>query len=395
MLIKMAEIKDLNKLISLTFDENPAVRIKAAEILGRYDDPAAVFALMELNYDKDPNVRKKAQEIISSKKESGGVELLSFAELFSKGATETEKSKEMTDDKKEKLLSPISKMFEKHFGKEKAEIVKKKMMPTIERIYHRSTSTKKTEQPEEQGRKVIQEFLTSYLEALSGINEEKTAEAAVQRQEVIEEKEEVKIAESEKPAEEVELEEVGKEIASEKLENDLQRIENNEIVEMEEEKEIEKLPNTFFKKAYEVMMLSGGDQEIMEREMERMLKDAQRDIMLAFKLARRKFKEKKITNITKIRDGMRNINTDPLLVKSVENIEYEKNKKKKEKSIATRIVVNDEEGNEGVIFLYDGRGTIVKPGMRIKVIRGQAKLFESSGETVITIGKKGEMYIIL
>ena len=388
MLIKMAETKDLNKLISLTFDENPAVRSKAAELLGRYDDPAAVFALMELNYDKDPAVRKKAQEIISSKKESGGVELLSFAELFSKNAAKEKQEKETPMDKKEMILSPISKMFEKHLGKEKAELVKKRMMPTIEKIYHRSTTGKKTEESEEQGRKVIQEFLTSYLEALSDINEQKN-EAG--QQQVVEEKEEVHVGEIKMN----DLEEVGTEVATEKLEEDLQKIENDELNEIEEEKEIEKLPDTFFKKAYEVMMLSNGDQEIMQREIEHMVKNTERDIKLAFKLARRKFREKKITDITKIKDGMKNINTDLLEAKEVENIEYEKSKRKKEKGLATRIVVADETGNEGVIFLYDGRGSVVRPGMKLKIIKGQAKLFESTGETVITIGKKGEVHIVL
>jgi len=42
---------DINKLVSLTFDENPEVRKKAAKSLGNLDDPAAVFALVELSYE--------------------------------------------------------------------------------------------------------------------------------------------------------------------------------------------------------------------------------------------------------------------------------------------------------------------------------------------------------
>lgn len=390
----MAETKDLNKLISLTFDENPAVRMKAAELLGKYDDPAAVFALMELNYDKDQMVRKKAQEIISSKKESGGIELLSFAELFSKNAAKSGQEKEMPLDKKEKILSPISKMFEKHLGREKAELVKKRMMPTIEKIYHRSTTSKKPEEAEEHGRKVIQEFLTSYLDALSDLDELKHETAAPQ-QKVVQEMEGVPLGKAETEARMDELEVLGREVATSKLEEDLQRIENDELMEISEEEDIKKLPDTFFKKAYEMMMLSGGDQEIMQREAERMLKNAERDIKIAFKLARRKFREKKITDLTKIRDGMKNINTDILDVKEAETFEYEKSKRKKEKGLATRMVVQDANGNEGVIFLYDGRGTAVRPGMKLKVVKGQAKLFESSGETIITIGKRGEVYIVL
>jgi len=36
------------------------------------------------------------------------------------------------------VLRPISRIFEKRLGKEKAEAVKKKMMPTIEKIYLKS-----------------------------------------------------------------------------------------------------------------------------------------------------------------------------------------------------------------------------------------------------------------
>ncbi|MFH1222002.1 MAG: HEAT repeat domain-containing protein [Candidatus Micrarchaeota archaeon] len=394
----MGEPKDLNKLISFTFDENPVVRIKAAELLAKHDDPAAVFALMELGYDKDPVVRKKAQDMLGGKKGTGA-ELLSFAELFSKNAPAAgESEKERANDaKKERILSPISKMFERHLGKEKAELVKKRMMPTIERIYYRGSPTAAKEKPEtqdEHGRKVMQEFLTSYLEAMADIGEETPGkQEKPQPSRVLEEKEEVMI----KPesGQEMELEEVGRGAASEKLESDLQRIEDDEIAELEGEKEIQKLPDTFFKKAYETMMLSGGNESLMLHEMGRMIKEVEHDVKIAFKLAKLKFKDKKITNITKINDGMKNINTDPLEVREVENIEYEKSKRKKEKAIATRIVVHDESGNEGVVYLDDGRGMLVRPGMKIKVVKGQAKHFASSGETVLTIGKRGEIYVIL
>lgn len=381
---------DLNKLISLTFDEDPEVRIKAAAALENIDDPAAVFALIELSYDKEPRVRKRAQESLEKKKKEEK-EVLSFAELFSKGAKETQE-KELPADKKEKLLSPITKMFERHLGKEKAERVKAKMMPTIERIYHSRTAPVSEETREEQGRKVIQEFLTGYLEAISDINQENNID---KHEGTHEERVGAEVIETLKKEEDlkIELESIGKPGGIDRISEDLIKIETEEAVESEEEKGIEKLPNTFFKKAYETMMISNGDDDVMRSEMERMLKEAEKDIKLAFRMAKKKFKEKRITNITKIRDGMRNINTELLEVKEVENIEY--TKKKKEKAIATRIVVHDENGNEGVIYLFDGRGMPVKPGMKLKVIRGQARTFEFSGETALTIGKKGEVHIVL
>lgn len=90
---------------------------------------------------------------------------------------------------------------------------------------------------------------------------------------------------------------------------------------------------------------------------------------------------------------MRNINTDPLLVRSVENMEYQKTKKIK--AIVTRILVNDDEGNEGVVYLFEDRGIALQPGMKIKVQRALAKTFKFSGETALTLGKKSNIYIVL
>ena len=112
-------------------------------------------------------------------------------------------------------------------------------------------------------------------------------------------------------------------------------------------------------------------------------------------MAKKRFKEMNITNITDIKDGMRNINTDLLSVRLVENMEYQKTKKTK--AIATRIVINDAEGNEGVVYLFDDRGSNIKKGMQIKIVKGMAKSFAFSGETALTIGKgkKSNVYIVL
>lgn len=393
--------EDLNKLISLTFDENPEVRIKAAESLEKLDDPGAVFALVELSYDKEPKVRERAENALLKKKKEEK-EVLSFAELFAQGK-KSEKKEKMTLDKKEKLLSPISAMFERQLGKEKAERVKNKMMPTIEKIYHKTSRVPKGKKiSEDSGRKVIQEFLTGYLEAISDIDSENGIDSAPeavkeQMKELPEVQAQETVAEETTASDEaLELEEVGKTSAVDRVSADIRRIENDEYIEMEGEKVVmDTLPNTFFKKAYETMMVSEGDEDIMKKEMDRMLKSAEKDLKLAFKVAKKKFKEKKITNITNIKDGTRNINTDLLDVKEVENIEYVKNKRSKEKAVATRIVVNDENGNEGVVYLFDGRGMPVQPGMKIKVLKGQAKTFDFSGETGLTVGKRGDVYIIL
>jgi len=386
---------DLSKLVSLTFDENPKIRIEAAQSLGKLDDPAALFALVELSYDKEPDVRQKAQDILDEKKKKEE-DVMSFAEIFSRGTKEKEAKKKPEQQpltKKEKILFPITNIFEKKLGKEKAEKVRIRMMPTIEKLYRKS-STRGRITNEEHGKEVIQEFLTNYLEAVSGINgeslvpspaEESQAEEATQTEVVELDGEEIEVA----------LDEVGtKERKLDRISAEIMEVEASDSAEIREDAVIEKnMPDTFFKKAYETMMLSNGDEDIMKKEMKRMLSDVEKDIKLAFRLAKEKFKERKITDITKITSGMRNINTDVLAVKEVECIEYRKTKK--QIATATRAIVVDEAGNEGVIYLFDDRGEGMRPNMKIKIMKGYAKTFDFSGETALTVGKKGNVYIVL
>ncbi len=391
----MAAQGDLSKLVSLTFDESPKVRIEAAESLGKLDDPAALFALVELSYDKEPDVREKAQSILEEKKKKEE-DVMSFAEIFSRGNGKDEKDakkKEVPKDKKEKILSPISRIFEKSLGKEKAEKVKQRMMPSIEKLY-KNTSQRGKMKTEEHGRKAIQEFLTNYLEAISGVDENGDVIVA----------EGTAVAEVTEPATGpvpeiapepgVELDEVGtKEKNVDRISAEIMEVEADDYAEIKEEEGLERLHDSFFKKAYETMMLSNGDEDLMRKEMKRMLSDSEKDIKLAFKLAKDRFKERKITNITKVTDGMRNINTDVLMVKEIETLKYQKSKRVR--AIATRAIINDEDGNEGVLYLFDDRGDVLKPGMKIKVVKGYAKTFDFSGETALTIGKKGNVYIVL
>ena len=111
--ITMAE-SDIHKLISLTFDEDPKVRLDAAAKLSKTDDPAALFALMELSYDKDVEVKNFAQRSLEKKK-SEEEEVMSFAEIFSTHPeTDTQQPTDATaiDEKKARMLSPITKLFE-------------------------------------------------------------------------------------------------------------------------------------------------------------------------------------------------------------------------------------------------------------------------------------------
>ena len=379
----------LNKLVSLTFDESPKVRREAAKSLGALDDPAALFALVELSYDKDPTVKTIAQDILDQKKRSEK-EVMSFAKMFSSGRKEEPRDANQPMDTKEKVLQPITMLFEKRLGKEKADRVRQKMMPAIEKIYMKTVEDREREPTEESGRQAMQEFLTSYLEAVSDVGEmtPPRPEAEDKRDAVPDEfqvREQLADELGEVATKEKQFEMVAREVG------EIEAAE--EVTERRQDITVERLPDTVFKKAYEAMMLSDGDDEIMKHEMERAIKNAKHDVKLAYTLARKRFKETNITHITKIRNGMRNVNTEDLLVKEAESMEYEKSKKVK--GTVTRMLVNDEEGNEGVVYLFDGRGSGVKAGVKIRIVKGYVKTFEFSGETALTISKKGNVYIVL
>jgi len=407
---------NINKLVSLTFDERPEIRKQAAKSLGEINDPGAVFALVQLSFDKDPSVREIAQQYLDKKKQAEP-ELMSFATIFS-SPEKNEEPNEAPDLAKERMLRPITQIFEKRLGKEKADIAKSKMMPTIDKIYLKTHQQhgSKTKKYEESGRKVMQEFLTNYLEVMSDLDRigdgpnlpfvpagepAKDAEPAEPRVQALQQPHQPQQQKgaSPQPPQQVPvldgvLEEVGRsDEPLDKLSTQAATLETQEIEEIKEHEEIEHLPDTFFRKAYETMMLSEGDEDVMKQEMNRMIEDARREIGLAFRMAKKRFKEMNVTNITKIKDGMRNINTELLTARTVENLEYQKTKKLK--ATATRVLVNDPTGNEGIIYLFDNRGAMLQPGMKIKVAGGLAKTFEFSGETGLTLGKKGNVYIVL
>jgi len=406
---------DLNKYVSLTFDESPEVRKQAAHSLGQMDDPAAIFALMELSFDKDTTVRDTAVELLNKRKQNEA-ELMSFAEVFATDKEEkAEKGKERKSDKKDdrseqdkkdRVLSPISKLFERHLGKEKAEAVKSKMMPAIEKIYQKAKSRgDDSEGHEETGRKAMQEFLTSYLEVISDIESIEGAKlgalAPAEALAVTAPGAEPKAvvvdvapvhAETAAPSISMDLEIVGgRSEAPAEISAEIAAMEQQEVTELKEEEGIESLPDTYFKKAYEVMMLSDGDETLMRTQMTRMLEDAKREIALAFKMAKKRFKDNNVTNLTLIKDGMRNINTDTLTVRAAESSSYQKTKTK---SVAvTRALLNDDQGNEAILYLPEDRGLALKAGMRIKVQKAMVKSFPA--ETALVIGRKGNVYIVL
>ncbi len=402
----MARKITLNEMISLTFDANPQIRKQAAAELARYDDPAANFALLELTYDKDSSVSSLARKLLDDRKASQP-ELMSFAEVFRNGAEEKEEGKKSVEEERkaetarEKMLRPIQQLMERKLGKEKANAMRSRMMPTIEKIYMKTMG--KNGQVNEQKGKAVQEMLTDYLDVISGaethvITDEGEGKAPSPEMPDGGPEEAPGEELQPEPHGELGLQSVGtKELDMGRAAIELEEIssepETPDAIEAQEVRESREERGSVFRLAYETMMASEGDEDVMKRAMQNMLRSAEEEIKLAFRVAKERHKQMNITHLTELKSGMRNITTVPLAVKAVEQREYQKSKKVKDNF--TRLVVADDEGSEGVIYLFDNRGALVREGMRIKIEKGYAKTFGFSGETALSITKKGSAHIIL
>jgi hypothetical protein len=405
----------LNELVSLTFDASPQVRKQAAAELARYEDPAANFALLELTYDKDASVSTLARTLLDGKKVAQP-ELMSFAEVFKQGGDEKPEEKRSVEEERraetarEKMMRPLQQLMERKLGKEKAAAMKGRMLPTLEKIYMKAFG--KNGQVNEQKGRAVQEMLTDYLDVISGAETHvisDAGEAKGQKPEIPEKggKEnngkEGKEPEAEGPPEDstdgkLGLQSVGtKELdmgrAGREMEEISSELETPEAVEAQEVREEKEEKGSLFRLAYDTMLASEGDEDVMKKAMQNMVRNAEEEIKLAFKVAKGRHQQMNITHLTELKSEMRNVTTVPLLVKSVEQKEYQKSKKVKDNF--TRLVVADDEGSEGVIYLFDNRGALVREGMRIKIEKGYAKTFAFSGETALSMTKKGSAYIIL
>jgi hypothetical protein len=359
---------ELHKLISLTFDERPSVRKETAKRLAEIDDPAAIFALIELSYDKDAEVKNLAQEILQKKK-STEQEVLSFAEIF--GPKEKKESEEQSitdiEERKERVLSPITRLFEKKLGKDKANVIKSKMMPTIEKIYMKNREMADSDN----GKRAIQEILTSYLEAMEDIGGSDEV---------------IGVKEGQQPTEQIENKVSKKDV--------VELVEKEQVLEEKEGEEefCYSTSLTPFRKIYDIMELSLGDEKIMKREMNRMLAEFKKDLKLAFDIAKKKFKEVNVTSLAKIKNGMRNINTGVVRIRNIEKVEYEQ---KNKKVTLMKITVYDEQGESIDLYIEPERAELLKPGMVIRIVKAYAKNFAGSNRPALWISSKGNIYIVI
>ncbi|MEM4295793.1 MAG: hypothetical protein QXI89_00845 [Candidatus Anstonellales archaeon] len=365
----------LDKLVALTFDEDPKIRKKALRELAKVNDAAALIAIAELAYDKDKSVQEEAKRILEERKKTLPHKQLPLNELFEgvsfSGGQESKKKDEEKAEKQAsepRIIEPIKNIFLQKYKDEK------KATKALEQFI---SNIKREKEP------TAQNVLTAYIETRAFESKEDTNNVI---KELIEEKA------GEKNKEGIDIEVIGHDVKTENIQKEAQEVEDDYLFK-EEKKMIEDLsayPPTPFKIAYDELMALNGDEKLMKKQADMLVNVFKKQVELAYKIVKKRFKQIKLTDISEIKDGMKGITTDLLEVIEVKHLSYKDGKKEK---LFTRVMLRDANGKEGILYLFDGRGQFLKPGMKISLEKAKAKTFKFSNETALTLDKRGRAYI--
>jgi len=365
------EKEKLDKLIALTFDEDPKVRKQALKELALVDDALALIAITELTFDKDKEVAEEAKRILEERKKNIQHSQLPLSDLF-KGVSFSGKEEVVKQEEKEKTSNKIVDSIRDIF------IKKYKDKSIGERAFEMFISqVKKSTTP--------QQFITAYIETR---DLEKTEKLKLENEEKVKKEKNIEQKAIEKDIEPLEI--IGEKINTELIAQEEKLLEDDELFK-EEKKILEefKYPPTAFSIA--LNELSAVEDEKASKKLSDMLiQFFKKQVELAYKVVRKKFKAIKITDLSEIKDGMKNITTDILEIVEIKEIPYKDRGKEK---ILRRVVLRDKGGKEGVLYLFDDRGSILREGMKISLEKAKAKTFKFSNETALTLDKRGKGYI--
>jgi len=390
-------VEEIDKLVSLAFDEDPQIRLEVAKRLAqKLEDPRAVLALLELSSDKNKEVQTTAKNILENYNSPDKEAFVSLGKFF-----EELKEKQIDQEEIQKEKSLMLPQIEKLFTSNKA---KEKLLPSIDKIFEKTLSkTKKeksvlvaqTETIEKEIPKIeehnIKDKLHADLQAKEkpAQMEELTTRSQNQKQEINE------IASIPLP------QEIKQKIDSPifsipKIEQPPEEIE-------EENQEQESIPVSFleiYKRAYLLAITAGIKASDLNKEKKRLINETKKNIALAFKLALKKAQQEGgIESLSGLKVGMKKINTLPLEVIEVLEVNIEKNKKQIPYS---KLIVSD--GKTSLPFYLDKKKAegikktdhIAIKGAYVDYLlkNPYAQKESEKGELCLFLSKKGQINII-
>ena len=420
-------------LFKLTYDEDANIRLKAARQLAEFkDSPIATFAMYELTYDKADSVKEFAKNVILTWKneqiQEGTLMPLDeiLAEKIVKNVKETEMGEKVNVDKtvesmKNDILSAINGHLDINDKKRKEladslagifeKMIKERVKEGEERKGRADREEKrdkggkaeeegagtrpedkegreKGEKEEDEGE--LPDDYRTYLEVLSEIERMLPAEIVRgKRPELASRKEareamshgQAKLIEEIKTGEEDEEEEEGEEEKTLKPVRPSMRGETPE----------DSIENWVYEKAYELLTIPNTTPGDITRGLNQLEKTMVLKTRTGINMAKMSAKHRTVHSISELRPGMAGIYTDPLKVTLVED---KKIKKVKKPVSCLRIIVADEEGKNFTVYLWGDRGRGIYENDYIKFENAVVETYPATGETVLTVDKKGKVYIV-
>ena len=447
--------RDVENWFKLTYDEDPKVRLKAAKKLAEYkDSPVATFAMYELCYDKDDKVKDfakgtintwrsegkednslvplddiLAEKIVMNVKEPGAVDdvdkrvdkmkndilsalngylnvdknkrkeladsLTSIIEKLLLDKSDKKRVKELVDDKKRKIKN------ERELGKSQSK----------PQMLKNENKEDKTEEEDEEKEKLPDDYIT-YLEVLSEIEKilPMTIKKKLGRKKLIvaRDKNQLRIA---KDLLKTDIgsggrEGKGKDENEDENEEDESGVGNvddlvtrnearHKIIYRDKPGYNDSLMSDFegwaYNRAYAVYTSPNVSTVDVKRSIKNIEKTAIRIVRNAINMAKINAQHRTINSLSDLKDGMSKVFTEPLKVILVEEKKIKKNKRNVS---CIRLVVEDEEGNEFPVYLWGKRGRGIYENDYIKFENAIVKTYDSTGETVLTVDRKGIVYVV-
>ncbi|MEM4137341.1 MAG: HEAT repeat domain-containing protein [Candidatus Anstonellaceae archaeon] len=337
-IIQQEEGDEIDKLVSLTFDEDSKVREEVAKKLGNYlSDPRAILALIDLSSDKNENVKQAAKKALENYV-SPDKEAFSSLEKFFEKIHQSEDEQKEWEAQKSLMFPQVEKLFT-------SKVAKEKLLPSIEKFF-----SKRTARPQKSLQSDSQPTLTQ-------LEEQQNQQQTIEKSSIsLENHSEVEVKSEEESS--FPLPQSIKEKLSSPLLS-IPKIDSNENLEEQEE---EKLPLSFldiYKFAYTLATNPTIKAADLNKEKKKLINLTKHNINLAFKLAIKKAKEEGgIDSFSNLKAGMKKLSTLPLEVLDFSWAYITKGKKQLKMA---RIVLSD--GRSTLpLYLEEKRATGITKG---------------------------------
>ncbi|MFA5108892.1 MAG: hypothetical protein WC492_05195 [Candidatus Micrarchaeia archaeon] len=319
-----SDIDEIDKLVSLTFDENPKIRKKVVEDLSKHSqDPRALLALFELSSDKDAQISIIAKSALGSYKQTDAEAFTSLEKFFADTRREAPESQEELQTAQNRLMPSLEKLFSKN-------VVRDKLMPSLEKLFsHSSSSSHQASQKNaSDGELSSIEFVHSRKALLEQAEKSVGIPVSMQAPEELREKRYVSsqtqtsFASKDKHPTQAQLDDAADFPLPEHLENIVHSpvasipIMGDEIVsdlrQAEDNLPISRLD--YYKWAYTFAIKPGIKASDIKKEKLRLIKEIQQNIDVAFRLAVARAREEGIDSLSGLKPGMKKLTTLPLEV---------------------------------------------------------------------------------